>query len=136
VFAQPIDVVRALYAAGAQGDFATVVALLDPEVEIIEPDSLPFGGVYRGLSGFQQAMAAIAGTFADFQAIPEHYLAGDDHVAVLTRVTARLVANDAPIAVPVVDFWRVRAGKIIQLRPFYWDTAEVLQAADLASLRN
>lgn len=123
-----------LYTAGAQGDFATVIGLLDPEVEIIEPEGLPFGGTYRGVSGFQQALAAIAGTFADFQAIPEHYLAGEDHVAVLTRVSARLVATGAPITMPVVDFWRVRAGKIVQLRPFYWDTAEVLRAGELQSV--
>jgi ketosteroid isomerase-like protein len=41
-------VVRSAYAAFARRDLASALALMDPNVEWIQPDVLPWGGVYRG----------------------------------------------------------------------------------------
>ena len=58
----PADVVRALYDALGKGDVPGVLAKLDPEVIVDEPNLLPYGGVHRGREVFvQQILGAMMG---------------------------------------------------------------------------
>ncbi len=40
------------YLLAAEPDFSPVAATLDPECVIYQPDSLPYGGAWRGHAGF------------------------------------------------------------------------------------
>lgn len=44
-----LDVIRSAYAAFERGDLATVLAMLEPDVEVYQSSSVPWGGRYRGL---------------------------------------------------------------------------------------
>lgn len=44
--------VLAMFDALLAGDLDTLSSLLHPDLEVIEPESLPYGGVYRGPDAF------------------------------------------------------------------------------------
>ncbi|MGW6730379.1 nuclear transport factor 2 family protein [Nocardia sp. NPDC055029] len=61
----PADVVRGLYDALRQGDVPGVLATLDPEVIVDEPNQLPYGGVHRGREVFVQSVLGVMMGYAD-----------------------------------------------------------------------
>ena len=50
------DVVRGLYDALSKGDVPGVLARLDPDVIVDEPNQLPYGGVHQGRDVFVQSV--------------------------------------------------------------------------------
>lgn len=52
----PADVVRGLYDALSKGDVPGVLAKLDADVIVDEPNQLPYGGVHRGREVFVQSI--------------------------------------------------------------------------------
>jgi ketosteroid isomerase-like protein len=116
------------YLASETRDFSILAPTLDPEVEIHQPASLPYGGVWRGHDGFEAWMRAFGEQWAHLEVRdPQFHPAGDvifsrSHVHAVARATGRAVDW------PLLQFFRVRNGRIRELRPFHWDTAALLPA--------
>lgn len=64
---KPGNVVRAQYAALGKGDIPGILATLDPDVIIDEPQQLPYGGVHRGRDVFVQAVLGAMTGYARVQ---------------------------------------------------------------------
>lgn len=47
---------------------------------------------------------------------------------VLTRVHARARATDRELRFPILQTLAVENGRITEVCPFYWDTAEIVEA--------
>jgi ketosteroid isomerase-like protein len=67
---QNINTVRASYDAYARGDFAAVLDAMDPGIEWVDQDSLPWGGTHRGHDEFANHMRAFAGHFEEVSIEP------------------------------------------------------------------
>ncbi|MFE7720710.1 nuclear transport factor 2 family protein [Nocardia rhizosphaerihabitans] len=61
----PADVVRGLYDALSKGDVPGLLAKLDPEVIVDEPNQLPYGGVHQGHEVFVQSILGVMMGYAD-----------------------------------------------------------------------
>lgn len=61
----PAAVVRDLYAALTRGDVPGVLARLDPQVVVDEPNSLPYGGVHQGRDVFVQSILGAMMNYAE-----------------------------------------------------------------------
>lgn len=117
-------IVRALYDHVAAGDFNSVTQLLDEGVVFIQADSLPFGGEWRGRSGFAEMAARITAAWPGFAAAPRAFFTnGDMQVAVLTRLSGDGIDMD------MIELWTVAANRITRCQPFYFDTAIAVQSA-------
>jgi ketosteroid isomerase-like protein len=125
-----LDVKAKFQKAVFAGDFAGALPFVDPEFSLVEPDSLPYGGVYRGLEAFKRALQAIRASFQN---------TGQDHVAsyftddpdrhiVEMQVRGKLVATGQAIESRVFELWEFRNGKVLRITPCWLDTA-AFQAA-------
>ena len=118
-----------VYLSPGGGDFGVIAETLDPDCVLYQPDSLPYGGEWRGPEGFRAWMEAFGRQWSALEVRdPEFYPSGEDvifsrsHVHAVSRPTGRAVDW------PLLQFFRVRNDRILELRPFHWDTAGMLPA--------
>lgn len=89
-----------------------VLDLLHPDLEIREPESLPYGGTYHGLEGFQKLHAKTA-EFWDFDSMkPADYVCQNDYVVALNRITGRVRSTGRFLDMPLVAVWAFEGGRI------------------------
>ena len=116
------------YLTPGGGDFAALSATLDPECVLYQPASLPYGGEWHGPAGFARWLEAFSTQWSSLEVRDsEFYPAGE---AVFSRSHVYAVAGASGQAVdwPLLQFFRVRGARILELRPFHWDTAQMLPA--------
>jgi ketosteroid isomerase-like protein len=101
-------------------------ASLHPEVVVSEAASLPFGGTYHGIAGVQELFGKMFAAWEDGLQIAKEGLfdAGDQVVAIL-RLNGRARATGTPCEMQLAELWTLRDGKVIALKPFYWDAGEI-----------
>ncbi len=121
------------YLAPDGGDFSVIAQTLDPDCVLHQPASLPYGGEWRGPAGFKAWMKAFGAQWSSLEVRdPRFYLSGDvvvshSHVHAVARATGQAIDW------PLLQLFRVRDSRILELRPFHWDTAAMLPALGLAA---
>ncbi|MCK6586565.1 MAG: nuclear transport factor 2 family protein [Polyangiaceae bacterium] len=119
------DIVRSIYEAAIKGDINAIMPVIDPQITIYEAASLPYGGEYHGHEGFSRLVTAVFTSWAAFEVdLKELFDAGSTIIAIL-QIRVTLKESGRVVEMPVAEFWRLRDGKVVDLRPFYWDTAEL-----------
>ena len=118
-------VIVSLYRALKAGDINAVVALLDPEVVLVEADSLPAPGIHRGRDAFLQAAAVMLKHLDVSDGAVDALLADGDAVMALARARWRR-ADGQSVDIRIAEYWRLRDGKVIECQPYYGDTAAML----------
>jgi ketosteroid isomerase-like protein len=116
------------YLASGGGDFSGIAATLDPECVIYQPASLPYGGEWRGHSGFEAWMKAFAEQWSSLEVKDSELYPNGDVIVSKSHVYAVAKRTGRAVDWPLLQFFRVRNSKIIELRPFHWDTATLLEA--------
>ena len=105
---QNLENTKKAYAAFQSGDVAAAMEDLSDEIEWVVPGESAVSGTYRGkdeVLGFWMKLAE-----KNFTTTPEHFLADDERVVVLTRTT---VADQAADSVDVMTF---RDGKVVRFQ--------------------
>ena len=119
-----VTVVQAIHDAQERGDDAALLALLHPEMMAYEPEGVPYAGFYRDYDGYLERRGRIAETWQGLRAEVERYLdGGDGWVVAMLQSVGRARATGAVFMMPIAEFWRVRDGRAVELRTYYWDTA-------------
>ena len=116
------------YLVSGGGDFSGVAATLDPDCVIFQPTSLPYGGEWRGHSGFEAWVKAFAEQWSSLEAKNLEFYPNGDVIVSKSHVSAVAKSTGRDADWPLLQFFRVRNGKIVELRPFHWDTARMLDA--------
>lgn len=93
-----------------------------------EAPSLPYGGVYPGRALMKETLAGVIARFDEFECEIYNYLAGGDEVVVHLRIKGVGRETRKPFDVPIMELWRIRDGKVIEMRPFLYDTAAITNA--------
>ena len=120
--------IRGFYAAVAKGDVASAVAKLSPDVVIAEAESLPFGGEYHGTEGFGQLMRKLGGAWKRVSFDQFVFSTGENRVVSQFLMTATARSTGAELSFQVVEVFDLKDGKIVSIRPFYWDTHALCKA--------
>lgn len=120
--ASPAAVVKEFLAAIASADLQAATALIDSDVVVIEPASLPYGGVYRGAEAFFGTL-----TKAIFEAMELSFgdvivFDGGSTVAARIDLTFTARGTGRALSMPVTEVYEVRAGKISKIEVFPHDT--------------
>ena len=119
------QIIKDAYEAMASGDVRSFVGVLDPGIVVREPDSLPYGGTYRGVQELM-GMFAKAGPVLDSSRLAIDTLTADeDRVVAVIRIPLRGGDGEALIS----EHWTMRDGKAVELNVFWFDTALVPAAA-------
>ena len=129
-----VAVIRGFNDALARGDVAGMVEFLDPQVEWRAPESVPWGGTFRGHEGFREFLGKVLEQPAEFRREILEYLDAGQRVVVLLRQMGRPKGGDTEYDVPEVHVWTVRDGKIVDFEGSF-DTATVLHTLQLQPRR-
>lgn len=120
------------YAAVVGGDHVAAESLLHAEFTVHEAGGLPYAGVYKGPRAWWQLFARISGIWLDLK-IENLDLIGEPDGELFgwyMRMSGRSAATGKPFATTIFERWVVKGGKLMEVRPHYWDTKTL---ADLNS---
>lgn len=118
-----IETVKAIYAALQTGNWDAYGEFLADDCVLHEAMSLPYGGTFIGRDAIVRATQFIFGTYDNFQFSVLNWLAGGDEVGVHVFLTGMGRKTGRLFACPLVEMWRLRNGKAVEIRPFYFDSA-------------
>ena len=121
-----VELARSGYASFSAGDIPGVLALFADDLVWSTPESISFGGVYRGPEGAAEFFTKLPQNFAELRVEPERYIDAGDTVVVQGRHRGRTVAGNA-FDVPWAHVWTYRDGKVTSFAEFM-DTATVARA--------
>ena len=116
------------YLASNGRDFSAIAAVLDPECVIYQPASLPYGGEWRRHAGFETWMRAFAQIWSALEVKDPETFSSGDFVFSNSHVSATVRATGQELDWPLLQVFKMRRGKILELLPFYWDTAKIVSA--------
>lgn len=121
-------IVEQVFEALGRGDLAEATKHFDQRIRIYEPANLPYGGMYVGHAGFYALFKQLAETF-DQLAIPPSAIA-DAGPAVIAMTTLRgtIKATGVSVEMPLNEVFVLKASRIVEIRPFYWDSAAITRA--------
>ncbi len=122
------DIVREFMATARRGDVETLRALFHPEFRIVEADGLPYGGTRRGVEGLLGLVHEVFSTWKDCRVEVRQLVAEDDCVIVLAEMSGVGRADPQPFRVPIAELYRFEDGRIVEIRPFYFDTKRLYDA--------
>jgi ketosteroid isomerase-like protein len=116
------EFIRTIYEAAAAGDVGPLFAAMGPDFVAHEADTLPWGGVHKGLEANQRLVEQLA-RYLDFSTLRmTHYLVDREMVIALGSVVWRGLDREQEIEMPLAEAWEVHNGKAVSLRPFFFDT--------------
>ena len=114
-------IIRDAYDAMAGGDVRGFLGVLDEQIEVREPDGLPHGGLYRGLGELKEMFVKAAPVLDVGGMVVDDLVAEEDRVVAVLRIPLRSGGGEALIS----EHWRLRDGKAVSLRVFWFDPSLV-----------
>ena len=118
------------YIKAGGGDFSAIARTLDPDCVVRQPISLPYGGVWRGHAGVEAWMKEFAQQWAVLGVENSQTFVQGDFIFSRSHVHAAARRSGNAIEWPLLQMFEFRESKILELQPFYWDTAKLI--SDLA----
>ncbi|NWK98306.1 hypothetical protein DM806_22085 [Sphingobium lactosutens] len=116
------DLLIGIYRRIERGEMEVLAEALDPDVSFHEAASLPYGGDMRGK---EAALAGMAGMFAAWRSVEVvfyEFCAAGDLVFAYHKFSGVARATGLTYEGQAVELFRFRDGRIVEWRPFYWDT--------------
>jgi uncharacterized protein len=128
---QNVEVVKSVYGAFDRGDVPAVLGAFADDIEWLEAEGMPYGGLYHGPDAVaQNVFGPITEDVDGFTLVRESFIASDEAVAVVVRYTGTGKATGKALNVPAAHVWEIRDGKLARFQQFI-DTvkyAEVVPA--------
>ena len=124
-----IDAVRQIYAAMAAGNPAAAMAYFDEAMVLYEPESLPYGGTYKGLNEIGAAIGEIS-KYVDLAGLKIERVLADDDTAVAFLTATWRYPDGRTRQIPMRECYTFRGNKIIAMNVFYWDVAALVSAPE------
>jgi len=122
-----LALVKKAYDMLGKNDIPGFFALFAADAELHEAPSLPYGGVYRGLAAVQRGSKLVFNAWKDFTYEVLQYTAGGDLVIVHVMICGVGKNTGKSFSMPIAELWRVKDGKVVELRPFYYDTHRAVE---------
>ena len=121
-----LHTVQTLYADLAQGNLSKILSMLDPQATIHKPESLPYGGTYKGRDGFIALMTTVYNTWSDFQVIPQSIITSNGMVVVQGEWISTVKGVEDTLNMPFVHLWKMNNDLVAQIWLYYFDTTRML----------
>ena len=115
-------------AAAEQPDFGPVAATLHPDCLLYEPESLPYGGEWRGRDGVERWMRLFKATWSSLEVRDSQVFGDGDTLFSRSHVYATSRQTKKQTDWSLLQQLTLQQGGILDLRPFHWDTAAILPA--------
>jgi ketosteroid isomerase-like protein len=126
-----VEIVRRIYEAYGRGDFAAVLDAADARIRCFDRPDRPGATVYTGYEGLLKFAESDREVFENVRYEPADFIGAGDHVVVRIRQAGRGKASSVPVEEEIVNVWKLRAGKCIEMR-VYSTEREALEAVGLS----
>jgi len=117
------EVLSGIYQRMGQGDWDGVHQLLADDFSVVEPESLPYGGVWEGKDALQRLYPAVMAHFDDPAPVIKEVIGGKEWAAVIVDFTVTSKKTGNRFTQTVSEVGRVVDGKLVELQIHYFDTA-------------
>ncbi|PWY67925.1 hypothetical protein BO70DRAFT_366210 [Aspergillus heteromorphus CBS 117.55] len=115
-----------------QRDFSPLAATIAPTCRLEQTSALPYAGTYFGPDGMQDWSQQMADRFSvvDVQNPEIFERPGSDRIVVVSTIHLKVRKTGEELDFPFCQVVTVdlERGQITEMRPFYWDVAEVNRA--------
>ena len=81
------EVLGTIYERMGAQDWDGVMALMTDDFKIVEPDSLPYGGLWEGKDALQRLYPAVVSNFDEFSPVIKEVIGGVEWAAVIVDLT-------------------------------------------------
>lgn len=112
---------KQLYKHFFAGEFDQFFGMFDEDVELVEAESLPYGGVYKGRESVRNLVMTVATVWKDISLDIKTLTSGDDYVIAYGQFSATSKKTGVSVSFPLAEVWRFREGRVIYLHPVYGD---------------
>lgn len=119
---------QAAYISSGSSDFAPMAAALHPEIVLLQANSLPYGGQWRGHRGLEAWLAAMERAWESVEVRDPEIVEQGDTVVVSATFTARARTSGTAVRMPICEVIRFADSLPIKWQVFYLDTAEINRA--------
>ena len=110
--------------------FDGFAATLDPNVVLHQTPDLPWGGEYIGVKRYADWAAHMSDVFDRVDVQDVEFVETGDKVIVLCTLETRSRKTRETMRRPMVQIVTVKAGKIVDFRPFYWHVPDYVAAVE------
>jgi ketosteroid isomerase-like protein len=122
------EIWQAVIKAWAEGDVTTLERLVDPDLTIVEPDCLPYKGIFKGPEGYAELYRQIVAVWDEMEVEKGELVGGENGqplvIEYLTTATSRLTGKRM-VREPSLAIWKFRDGKVVSMTPYNFDTARI-----------
>jgi ketosteroid isomerase-like protein len=121
------DRVREFLAAAADNDSETMLDVLHPNLQIIEAESLPYGGITKGRENFKEFSKRVFTTWNNTSITSEAFIEDGNQVVVLASMSGESKSSGTRFTMPIAEVWTFDSdGMAIEIKPFYFDTKKLV----------
>jgi hypothetical protein len=129
-----VATVRGLNEALNRGDLAAVLGYLDADVRWWDRVDDPGATVHHGHAGIRQLMVDGAEHFAELRLQAEDFIELGDCVVMPVLLFGRGRSSGATFEEREVHLFRLRGGKVVEVREYHDETEALRAAADLSPI--
>jgi uncharacterized protein len=129
-----IELLKRGYEAFNRGDLDAAFELLDPEIEWVNDERVPFAGTYRGHDELRALFRDQQEVFGEITMEPIEVFETGDQVVAFVRQRARGQASGAAVEITVGHLWTIRDGRAVRWQGFP-QREKALEAAGLPARR-
>jgi uncharacterized protein len=118
-------VVERFYELAEANQPEAIAEILDPDVVNWEAESLPYAGSYRGREAVVGLLRVLFNGIELGTVKHIAILADGERAAAFLEVPFTFDNPDLPNVMPIIETFLVRNGLIVEIRPYYFDTAAI-----------
>ena len=111
------------------GSFEEFQAILADDVILHQSPDLPWGGEFVGPRRYEEWARAMSAVFDRVDMRDPKFFEQNDTVVIVGTLVTRLRATGETMELPMAQTVTVKAGKITEFRPFYWNVPAYIDAA-------
>ncbi len=122
-----LKTLQAYWQAMDRYDIDAALQIVDEACVINAPKSLPYGGNYQGHDECRQFWQVFFQTYDRPQPIDLQLLTSGDYIICLMTLKTRIKRSGAELEMPMAETFKLRNGKLVEIRPYYFDTAKMAE---------
>lgn len=119
------EVVQQYYNTALAGEIEAMKTLLDPNIRVIEAQSLPYGGVWDGIDSLMKLLATVFEVWKECAVEVKHMISEGEWVLARTEMSGVGAVSGIPFRMSLAEVFRVQNDRIVEITPFYLDTKEL-----------
>lgn len=128
----PTQIIESAYEAIlGRGNIDDFLAHFSDDAVMIEADSLPYGGTYKGKAAIRAGLESVFPHYTNFSYTPEVLTAAGEWVIAYGEFAITSAKTGKSIAFKLAEVSKVENGKITLIHPVYSDTKALLNVMGL-----